>query len=284
MARFKKTLSNWLNTRHIFIVQNEEDFSEKATYKFTYAKIAFFSFLVFLVVLTISIYLVNTVLAQWFDPRYAEQETRKDLVQMSISLDSLNQELENRDQFISSFKKIMQGDVTSNELPEAEAARPRQPNNAQRLEETDSVFKAEFERGGDLGLTGEIENDELRQLYFFSPITGYISEPFNAQSAHYGIDIVAKKDEPVKSIADGTVVLASWTQSEGNVIAVQHRENLISIYKHNSTLTKEVGDFITAGEIVAIIGNTGELTSGPHLHFELWYNGSAVNPEEFISF
>ena len=284
MARFKKTLSNWLNTRHILIVQNEEDFSEKATYKFTYAKIAFFSFLAFLVVLTIGIYLVNTVLAQWFDPRYAEQETRKDLVQMSISLDSLNQELENRDQFITSFKKIMQGDVVSNEVPKTEATQPRQANNRKQLEETDSVFKAEFEKGGDFLLTGEIENDELRQLYFFSPITGYISEAFNGQTKHYGIDIVAKKDEPVKSIADGTVILASWTQSEGNVIAVQHRENLISIYKHNATLTKEVGDFITAGEIVAIIGNTGELTSGPHLHFELWYNGSAVNPEEFISF
>ncbi|MBO3698894.1 M23 family metallopeptidase [Fabibacter sp. E12] len=237
-----------------------------------------------MVVLTISIYLVNTVLAQWFDPRYAEQETRKDLVQMSISLDSLTQELESRDQFITSFKKIMEGDVTSNEVPESQAAQPRVPGNAEQLAITDSVFKTEFERGGDFLLTGEIQNDELRQLYFFSPFTGYISEPFNAQTEHYGIDVVAKKDEPVKSIADGTVILASWTQSEGNVIAVQHRENLISIYKHNSTLTKEVGDFITAGEIVAIIGNTGELTSGPHLHFELWYNGSAVNPEEFISF
>lgn len=284
MARFKKTLSNWLNARHIFIIQNEEDFSEKATYKFTYAKIAFFGFLTFLVVLTISIYLVNTVLAQWFDPRYAEQETRKDLVQMSISLDSLSQELQDRDRFITSFKKIMRGDVTTDEIQQSQAAIPTSRADAEKLNVTDSVFKAEFESGSDFLLTGDIRNDELRQLYFFSPITGYISEPFNAQTEHYGIDVVSKKDEPVKCIADGTVVMASWTQSEGNVIAIQHRENLISIYKHNSTLTKEVGDFITAGEIVAIIGNTGELTSGPHLHFELWYNGSAVNPEEFISF
>lgn len=284
MARFKKTLSNWLNARHIFIIQNEEDFSEKATYKFTYARIAFFGFLTFLVVLTISIYLVNTVLAQWFDPRYAEQETRKDLVQMSISLDSLSQELEDRDKFINSFKKVMRGDVTTDEIQESQAAIPTSQADAKKLNLTDSVFKAEFEKGSDFLLTGDIQNDELRQLYFFSPITGYISEPFNAQTEHYGIDVVSKKDEPVKCIADGTVVMASWTQSEGNVIAIQHRENLISIYKHNATLTKEVGDFITAGEIVAIIGNTGELTSGPHLHFELWYNGSAVNPEEFISF
>lgn len=284
MARFKKTLSNWLNARHIFIIQNEEDFSEKATYKFTYAKIAFFSFLILLVVFVISFYLVNTVLAQWFDPRYAEQETRKDLVRMSISLDSLEQELESRDRFIMSIKKVLEGDVTSNEIPETSVPQPLNPNDSEQLSKTDSAFKAEFERGGDFLLTGNIDSDELRQIYLFSPITGYISEPFNAQTEHYGIDIVSKKDEPVKSIADGTVIFASWTQSEGNVIAVQHRDNLISIYKHNSTLTKEVGDFITAGEIIAIIGNTGELTSGPHLHFELWFNGSAVNPEEFISF
>ncbi|OEK06867.1 M23 family metallopeptidase [Roseivirga misakiensis] len=284
MARFKKTLSNWLNARHIFIIQNEEDFSEKATYKFTYARIVFFAFLTFLVVLTISIYLVNTVMAQWFDPRYAEQETRKDLVQMSISLDSLTQELESRDRFITSFKKIMKGDVSTDEVTADQPVRQVSGTDTEQLERTDSIFKAEFEQGSDFLLTGEIQNDELRQLYFFSPITGTISESFDPQGGHFGVDIVSKKDEPVRSIADGTVIMASWTQSEGNVIAVQHRDDLISLYKHNATLIKEVGDYITAGEIVAIIGNTGELTSGPHLHFELWYNGSAVNPVEFISF
>lgn len=284
MARFKKTLSNWLNARHIFIIQNEEDFSEKATYKFTYAKIALFGFLSFLLVLIISIYLVNTVMAKWFDPRYAEQETRKDLVQMSVSLDSLAQELEDRDRFITSFKKIMKGDVSSDEVLEGQPVQQMSLSDTEKLKETDSIFKAEFEKGSDFLLTGDIKNDELRQVYFFSPISGTISESFDPQGEHFGVDIVSKKDEPVKCIADGTVILAGWTQSEGNVIAVQHRENLISIYKHNATLTKEVGDFITSGEIVAIIGNTGELTSGPHLHFELWYNGSAVNPVEFISF
>jgi len=284
VARFKKTLSNWLNARHIFIIQNEEDFSEKATYKFTYAKIALFGFLSFLLVLIISIYLVNTVMAKWFDPRYAEQETRKDLVQMSVSLDSLAQELEDRDRFITSFKKIMKGDVSSDEVLEGQPVQQMSLSDTEKLKETDSIFKAEFEKGSDFLLTGDIKNDELRQVYFFSPISGTISESFDPQGEHFGVDIVSKKDEPVKCIADGTVILAGWTQSEGNVIAVQHRENLISIYKHNATLTKEVGDFITSGEIVAIIGNTGELTSGPHLHFELWYNGSAVNPVEFISF
>ncbi|WP_421984978.1 M23 family metallopeptidase [Roseivirga sp.] len=284
MARFKKTLSNWLNARHIFIIQNEEDFSEKATYKFTYAKVVLLGFITFLIVLTIGIYLVNTVMAQWFDPRYAEQETRKDLVQMSISLDSLAQELEDRDRFITSFKKIMRGDVSTDEITAEQPVRQLSASDTEDLERSDSIFKAEFEKGSDFLLTGDIENDELRQLYFFSPISGTISEPFDPKGEHFGVDIVSKKDEPVKCIADGTVIMAGWTQAEGNVIAVQHRDNLISIYKHNATLIKAVGDFVTSGDIVAIIGNTGELTSGPHLHFELWYNGSAVNPIEFISF
>lgn len=282
--RFRKTLSNWLNARHIFIIQNEEDFSEKATYKFTYAKIIFFSFLLFLIVLAISFYLINTVLAQWFDPRYAEQQTRKDLVQMSISIDSLEQALESRNQFIVGIKKALEGEESSNEVPEATKPSHSNVNDDKQLNKTDSAFKAEFESSGDFLLTGNIENDALKQIYLFSPITGYISAPFDPQADHYGIDIVSQKDESVKSIADGTVILAGWTRSEGNVIAVQHRDNLISIYKHNSTLTRTVGDFITAGEIIAIMGNTGELTSGPHLHFELWFDGVAVNPEEFILF
>lgn len=286
MARIKKTLSNWLNARHILIIQNEENFSEKATYKFTYAKIAFFAFLILSAVFSLSFYMVNTILAQWFDPRYAERQTRQELVELTFELDSLSYELESRDQFIQSIKKVLQGDVTTNEIPEsAEPAEATDLDFAQ-LEKTDSIFKSEFEKGvgGDFLLTSNMDNVELRSIYFFPPLTGFVVESFNPQAEHYGIDIVSKKDEPVKVITDGTVIFTGWTQDDGNIIAVQHRENLISIYKHNSAVTKSVGDVISAGDIIAIIGNTGELTSGPHLHMELWYNGSPVNPQEFISF
>ena len=235
--------------------------------------------------MALSFYLVNTILKQWFDPRYDEQQTRLELVEMQQSVDSLGMELESRDQYILNIKRILSGEDPSEEQVQQEpAATTPQPQTDTDLANVDSVFKAEFEGGGDFLLGAMEENVELRQIYFFAPLAGYVSEAFNPVEEHYGIDIVAKKDEPVKCIADGTVVFASWTQNEGNVIAIQHQEDLISIYKHNSSLTKELGDFVSAGEIVAIIGNTGELTSGPHLHFELWYNGAAVNPEEFISF
>lgn len=286
MAKNKKTLSNWLNNRHILIIQNEEDFSHKATYNFTYARIVLFTMIGLTLIFLLSFYLVNTILAQWFDPRHAESETRKDLVTMSLSLDSLASELENRDLFIQSIRKALEGETGSDD----QATQDNQSGNiqlttSQSSNEIDSTFKLQFETGsGDFLTNQKLNNLLLRETYLFSPISGSISQAFDPKNEHYGIDIVAKKDEPIKCIADGTVIFASWTQDAGNVIAVQHKENLISVYKHNSALTKEVGNLITAGEILAIIGNTGELTNGPHLHFELWYNGNPVNPNDFIVF
>ena len=156
---------------------------------------------------------------------------------------------------------------------------------SQSLNPIDSQFREEFEKGGlEFQLTDNRLSEELQDFFLFKPVDGIVSEHFDPQIDHLAIDIVAKQDEPVKAVADGTVIFASWTQDSGYVIAIQHRGNLISMYKHNSDLLKNVGNFVTAGEVVSIIGNTGELTSGPHLHFELWYNGNPINPEELIRF
>jgi murein DD-endopeptidase MepM/ murein hydrolase activator NlpD len=149
----------------------------------------------------------------------------------------------------------------------------------------DSAFRKEYEES-DLGFiaVNNRKYNELQETFFFSPTTGFISDKFDAKKPHYGIDIVTKTNEPVKCIADGTVVFASWTQDSGYVIGIQHQGNLISVYKHNAELYKKVGTFVNAGEILSIVGNSGEMTNGPHLHFELWYNGNSINPEEFVTF
>ena len=154
----------------------------------------------------------------------------------------------------------------------------------EELAPVDSLFRREFETAGVELITISTSESDLRELFLFSPVEGIVSDRFNPRIQHYGIDVVAKRNEPVKSVADGTVLMASWTQDAGYVIAIQHRRNLISVYKHNSDLLKQVGNFVSAGEIISIIGNTGELTSGPHLHFELWYDGNPVDPEEFVTF
>jgi murein DD-endopeptidase MepM/ murein hydrolase activator NlpD len=124
----------------------------------------------------------------------------------------------------------------------------------------------------------------LGNILFFVPLKGMISNEYDPATKHFGLDVVAKKDEAVKSVLDGTVIMSAWTVETGYVIMVQHQHNIISVYKHNSALMKHQGDIVRAGEPIAIIGESGELQSGPHLHFELWNDGTPVNPKEYISF
>jgi len=127
-------------------------------------------------------------------------------------------------------------------------------------------------------------NVQIYSQNFFKPLNGIITAKFAPLEKHYGIDIVAPHNDAVKSVLDGTVIMAAWTLETGYVIVIQHAGNLISVYKHNAVLLKQEGDFVKAGEPIAIAGNSGEISTGPHLHFELWYNGNPVNPTNYINF
>lgn len=285
----KKTLSERLSARYLLVIRKEENLEEKSSVGFSYARLLVFSIVVFMLVFVASLFLAQTLLAKWFDPRYAQRETNKKLNQLSLKLDSLALEEENKDQFIQNFKRVLSGDTASGFVDPAEALRgqdkPIKPVSSMKLEPTDSLFRKDFEQSelSVITLTSG-KYRELRETFFFTPITGFISDKYDVKKGHYGVDIVAKTNEPIKCIADGTVIMASWTQDAGYVIAIQHRGNLLSVYKHNAELLKKVGSFVNAGEIISIVGNSGEMTDGPHLHFELWYNGNSLNPEEFVTF
>lgn len=286
----KKTLSDWLSNRYLLILRNEENFAERTTISFTYAKLIVFSVSIFLIVLLISLYLVTTILSAWLDPRHAEVEANRQLIELSQEIDSLALEVDRKEMFIQSFKRLATGEVGNDTLNEMQAGVSRQKTKGQDLEmedlpAVDSALRSEFEGSllYDRAMSSN-SSSEMQEIFFFSPISGLVSAPFESKTEHYGVDVVAKQNEPVKAVADGTVLLSSWTQKEGYVLAVQHRTNLVSVYKHNSALLKKEGEFVRAGEVISIIGNSGELTTGPHLHFELWYNGNPVDPEEFVSF
>lgn len=283
-------MSNWLTTRYQMVVRNEENLAEVSTLNFTYAKVAVISLLSFVIIFIGALYLSQSLLAQWFDPRHTTMEYNQKLLSLTMEMDSLKSRLRAQDRFIGNLQTILQGDV-----PDGETYRePDQVNtedlnkdfNPQKMDAGDSIIRQEFEEQ-DFSLTSYSSNnysEELKDIFFFPPIQGIVSSPYDMSIDHYGIDIVAKTNEPVKSIADGTVILSSWTQDGGYVIAVQHRANLISVIRHNSALLKKVGNFVNAGEVISIIGNSGELTTGPHVHLEIWYNGNPVDPEEFITF
>lgn len=234
-----------------------------------------------------SLFLTRTILAQWFDPNYAQMEANKQLYKMTLRLDSLALEVQRKDQFISLFTGFITGETDSSAIDDFIAGR-QVPTSAFEIDFTttqiDSQIRKEFEAEEAAVNLGVIQSVEIQEVFFFSPISGLVSKKFNLKEDHYGVDIVAKKNEPVMAVASGTVIISSWTQDSGYVLAIQHSSNLVSIYKHNAELLKKTGSFVNGAEVVAIIGNTGELTDGPHLHFELWYNGNPVNPEDFVSF
>ncbi len=285
----KSKLANKLFNRYLLIIRNEENFAEKSTFSFTYAKLIVFILTLMMIFMVISLVLVKTILAQWFDPEHQELQANKRLIALSGAVDSLAIEVGKKDQFIDNLTMIIKGEDTVSAENAASAQRLNSLNreiDLDNLPPIDSQFRKEFEDGEAILVDLETfsSTSELQDFFLFSPISGIVLSPYNTQSEHYGVDVVSKKNEPVKSVADGTVIFSDWTQEAGYVISVQHKNDLISVYKHNSALLKKVGNFVRAGDLISIIGNTGELTSGPHLHFELWFNGNPVNPEEFVSF
>jgi murein DD-endopeptidase MepM/ murein hydrolase activator NlpD len=284
----KRTFSNWLTNRYLLIVRNEEDFSEKRTIIFNYGRLILLLAFIFILSMTLSILSVNTVLKQWFDPRYAEMEANKQVLNLTLMLDSLQKEVQVKNNYIQNVKYILEGqnlDSLSSSKKVLSTSTLGDINLSPALSPLDSQFRAEYE-SSDLGLVSLNFNrseDELREIVFFTPLEGIVTNNFDPKEDHFGIDIVSQENEPIKALADGIVIMASWTLDGGYVLVIQHSGNLISIYKHNSELLKSVGNFVESGEIVSIIGNTGELTSGPHLHFELWLKEQAVNPEDYVN-
>lgn len=281
----RKTFSNWLTNRYLLILRNEENFAEKTTISFTYAKLILVTFLILLVMMVASLYLSSTLMAQWFDPRHELIIMDRHLVDLANKVDSLENEMRIKDQFISNVQRVLIGDLSEDDSIFLNASNSAVSISIEPILAIDSQFRRDFEESELSFLTGGSSlSQELEEQYFYAPIQGIVTTEFNLRDEHYGVDIVSKLNDPVKSVAEGTVIFADWTQESGNVIAIQHRGNIISIYKHNSALLKKVGTFVNSGQVIAIIGNTGEFTSGPHLHFEMWYNGHPMDPAEFISF
>ncbi len=285
----RKTFSTWLTNKYLLIIRNEENFAEKITFSFNYARVFILLAILGLIVLSLAIYLVTVGLERWLDPRHAQMVADRKVMELSSKLDSLEGAVRSKDVYIENVRRLFAGEEIA-PLQEGNVETELKPADlSENIQPIDSQFRASFESSelsdvSTLPMTISSSPNEFRELYLFSPIDGYdVTDVFNPKKDHYGIDIVARENEPVRSVADGVVIMSSWTLDGGYIIAIQHSGNLISVYKHNSELFKNVGNFVASGEVIATIGNTGELTSGPHLHLELWHNGNPVNPQEYIA-
>ena len=273
----------WFRNRLQIIFRNKRDFKDLSLYEFSNFSLVIYTIIFILTIFSISFLLSTTILSKWFDPRYVEKKANEELIKLSSSIDSLIHESEIKDQYIENIMIILSGG--ENEFLEKKSV-----NNNSVLKSLtndysaiDSFFREEYE--SNFSYSEIIRSiDSEQNILLISPVSsGIVSSNYDPINGHFGVDYVCKKEEPIKAAFDGTVLLSSWTKDSGYVISIIHPNNLISVYKHNSKVFVEPGQIVKTGEVISIIGDTGELSTGPHLHFELWLNGKSINPSEFIS-
>ena len=276
-------LQNLLN-RYRMIVINETTFNEELSFRFSRLNIFSIIILLLVFIFTGTFFLVSYTPIKEFIPGYTSTKVRKEAIRNTFLLDSLVTKFQKQDQFIKSIKSALSGKNESDEglLKEINKNNLESFNREFNRVKADSLLRLEVMQEDKYNLMPNSKNNVKFML--FSPASGLISEPFNSEIKHFAVDVALAKDTPIKSVAVGTVVLAEWTSDTGYVVVIKHNHGLLSVYKHNSTVEKSQGDIVQAGEVIAFAGNSGELSTGYHLHFELWIDGYPVDPTNFIDF
>lgn len=289
-----RPLRERLKDTYRLTIMNPETFEEVGSYNLSLMSVytLMSSLVVFVAIIVISL-IVFTPLRSYI-PGYGDS---KDYFSLMNKVDDLEDEVESNQTYIDHFRNLLTENVeTKKEIPKEEVNQLPDSLLDVPVTEVETRLRDEYERNS--GVVGIINGNNtnnkattlsakevaLEQLYFIPPIEGQIIRGLKPNENHFGIDIVAPKNTPIKTVMDGYVISADFTVETGNSIVVQHQHGVMTTYKHCSSLLKKQGSFVRGGEAIAIIGNTGTLTSGPHLHFELWQNGKCVDPTEYITF
>ena len=283
--RKKKKLAKKLLHKYRLIILNEDTFEERFAIKLTRLNVfVLMSISTILLIAATTVLIAFTPLREYI-PGYSSTSLKRKAAQLSYKTDSIQQAIAINQQYLESIKRVLKGDVSTVNFNK---------DSIINAAEIDLNLINLIPSAEDSLLREKVDKEDKYNLFesatskvnfvLFPPVNGTISEGYSVQDKHYAIDIVVAKDTPVKATADGTVILAEWTTQTGYVVVIEHTNGLISVYKHNASLTKAQGDLVKSGEVIAISGNAGELTTGPHLHFELWSNGYPINPTTFIDF
>lgn len=280
-----------LRSSYRLVIFNDKTFEERFSFRLTRMNVIITFLSLGIIFITITFFIIAYTPIRTYIPGYPTVDQKKELYKLNLMADSMLNSIKQKDLYIKNIKNIFENDESLYTEAVEPVANSRLDTSQIVKSKEDSMLRAEFESSEiyNLYFTEPVQDIEsartsIRSFNFFKPLTGIITSPFNQSEKHFGTDIVTAHNETIMSTLDGTVIYANWTLETGNVIAIQHKSNLISVYKHCSVLLKEEGEQAKAGEPIAITGESGEYATGPHLHFELWYNGSPVNPEEYIIF
>ena len=279
----RKKIIKWLSKRVQIIFRNKRDFKDISLFEFSNFSLISYITLFFVLSFSISFFLSTTILKSFFDPRFLEQKANEELIRLSNSIDSLSLQAEIKDQYIENIMIILNGGENKNNEENLSGKTFKPKDLTSDYSVIDSFFRKEFE--STVSSSNLIGNGGINQDFLLMPpvSSGIVLSVYDPLNNHFGVDFVCNKEEPIKATFDGTVLMSSWTKDSGYVISIIHPNNLISVYKHNSKVFVKTGQSVSTGDVISIIGDTGEFSSGPHLHFELWMDGKSINPSEFIS-
>ncbi len=217
-------------------------------------------------------------------PGYLNSDVREQIVNNALRADSLQQLVERQNLYIMNIQDIFKGEVKVDSVHSLDSLTVVRSEELMERTAQEEEFRKQFEESEKYNLTNIQAEPDVDGLIFYRPTRGLLSSNFNPDERHFGVDIAANPNESVLATLDGTVVFGGYTAETGYVIGIQHNRDFISVYKHCGSLLKQTGDKVKAGEVIALVGNTGAQTTGPHLHFELWRKGEALNPEKYIVF
>ena len=280
-SKFRQRITN----KFRLVVLNEDTFEERLSFKLTILNIFVLSGVFSIVLIALTTVLIAYTPIREYIPGYSSTQLKKDASKLLYQTDSLKNRLHLLENYTKVLIPILSGEDPISEIDFDSLKKSSISNiDEKKLDasKTDSLFREKIDSKDRFPLFDKAE-DKI-DMVFFAPLNGNVTQDFNATNKHFAIDITAVTGTPVKAIEEGRVIFSEWTTETGYVIIIEHGTGFISVYKHNGALLKQQGDFVKSGEAISTVGSTGELTTGPHLHFELWYNGYPVNPINYIDF
>ena len=280
----RQIIKKKLFTKNRLVILNEDSFEEIFSLRLTLMNVFVVATIGAILIITTTTFIIAFTPLREFIPGYASDELKRNATELALKSDSLSNSIKINEAYIASIKKILTGDLDYAKLSKDSIYAAKTDENS----EDNKASKAELE------LRNQVAQEDKYNLFekaqpkvtsvLFAPVKGSITEQFSLQKKHFAVDIALAKDTPIKATLNGTVVFADWTPTTGNVIIIRHNNGFLSVYKHAASLTKSQGDVVRTGEVIALAGSTGKESTGVHLHFELWKDGYAIDPTQFIEF
>lgn len=280
----KGKLKQKLTDKYRLVVLNEDTFEERFSLKLSVLNVFVLGGVLSFLLILVTTFIITFTPIKEYIPGYSSTELKIKAAKLAIQTDSLKKKLDVINDYTKALQPILNGEIEPEIIDTlvVESEKIIIQDSLLYATKEDSIFREKIESQDRFPIQNNAATNV--KIVFFAPLSGTVSQEFDPRTKHFAVDIVAKNNTPVKAIADGTVIFSGWNTETGYVIILKHAQDYISVYKHNGNLLKQQGDFVKSGEVIASVGSTGELTTGPHLHFELWSGGYAVNPTNLIDF